>query len=166
MGISADQVILIGFKIDQMKLTTPFWEEIAEPQYKMEDRFCPRTGAKLESEQVLVSQGSHRFTYKGVDITEQMDGDPDHLASLIAKDLGCQYASSGDFMCGNPNYIFYLKSKTIDTSEEVGRHSFGPSLDYQSAIDLQPKLQQLGLKLEDLDIDAEGPSIWNAVTIC
>ena len=165
MGIDYGQSILVGYRIEQNELLSNFLEIISPVTYREEDRFDPKTGKKIGTEQVIDQPGEDRYAFDGQDITDSVYNNPDVIPELIAKKFNCEQTLMGNFVCGELYYFFYLPIKTCDDGVDEGRHNFGPSLDYQDVIASHAKFKILGDQLKELGLDADGPNIWNAVAI-
>lgn len=157
MGIDIDQSISIGFVLEEDEIKQVFG--VATPEVShMEDRFDPKTGAKLEPKKVIDTHSYTTFTLEN----KKFDGEYE-LMEALAKHLDVTVDRFGDSFGGRSGYVVGLGHGT--GSCDAKRCPELGEIDLQEVIDDLPKLMELGDKLTNLGFSSRKVKIFNCYTV-
>ena len=162
MSIEYGAEIGIGYKLDEGDLYN-FIEEIriSEDTVTYEDRYCPKTGKKLPTQEKIVKRGltELKFILDGRDIEENDLWGPG-LANAIAEHLGCEVWS------GNEIYIFGVDIPIAEEGGDFGfKFSFGPSYWLKDVIKSEESLKEVAVKLKKYGIKPGKPMVYNLASV-
>ncbi len=160
MGIDYSAEILVGFTLDAETVHKVF--QVKTPgKFHMEDRFDPKTGAKLKSEKVWDEHPETRLMYKGEEYY-QFEGFEELLEELI----DCQVSTIGSYPCGKLEYVFHpAMPSPSNGGEDMGKVTFGPSYWYKDLLPLEPRFRRIKAALKKIELDVGEPEVKLSVTI-
>lgn len=160
MGIDYSFRLAVGFRVTRQMLEQRFARHIAA-KIKLEDRYDPKTGKRLEPVEVVVKDASHSFVWGAVELEDPME-----LVDAICDKIGATYWSVGSYMDGDVDYIIGPSFKTSE-GMDCGRIDCGGGVDYLDMLGMGPEVSRIGIALLELDLDvsvkAEVTIAW---TIC
>lgn len=143
---------IIGFAIDQDDLLMPF--KVTKPEeFHMEDRFSPKTGAKLAKQEKVIDREEYEVYV--VDGTEY-ECETEAVEALEAI-FDCQISLHGNF-CDGVNMMYGIESKTPVGDDAV--ENDGIPLSYIAKV--EPDLRRIrGAFKERFGIELGTPGIYN-----
>lgn len=166
MSVYYSFYLRVGFKVDLEALKKHFEHNNISHQegvFHMEDRYDPKTGAKLNPVQVWDKKPKTiKERWWIIDGKRFDDWEDEPMANLFAEKLDCRvdyfWTAYGD----DPSYGFYLhdpnnKDKT-NTGRGVDIHNL--SMDYAAVCAMQPKLAELKQKLLAMGINPGVPQVF------
>jgi hypothetical protein len=165
MSTSYSFYLRVGFKIPIEDLKKPFQhkkETHEEGSFHMEDRFDPKTGAKLAPVKVWdkkpETQTEHWWVIDG-ERFDDWEGEP--MAGFFAKKLECRVDYYWQAYGDDWGYGFYLHDPNNDERIDEGRFSIhNLSMDYESVCAMQGRLAELKTKLQAMGIDPGDPQVF------
>lgn len=164
MSLNYSAYLRVGFIFKFDDLMKVFRTQIAEAEYRLEDRFNPVTGRKIEPVQVLVSPA--KFEYKiGKEILEPKDDDDvDRLIwETLERRLGAEVYQQfeGDVLILVPSD----ELEYVGDIEDCGRVTFGSHLSYKTVIDAAPCVEKIRKGLLQLGLEPEQPLVIMDTTV-
>ncbi len=160
MGIRFSSEILIGFAVSSKDVHKPF-EEKVPGKFHMEDRFDPKSGAKLKAEKVWDEHPETLLMYKGEDYYMH-----EGFEELLEELLDCRVSIVGSYPCGDLEYVFHPDMPKPSTAgDDGGSVTFGPSYWMKDIVALDIRLKSLKTRLKKLGIEPGEPEVKLAVTV-
>lgn len=167
MSTSYSFYLRVGFEITEDDIIKTFQhkEESGEPGiFHMEDRFDPKTGARIAPEKVW-DKRPKAHTKKWLEIDgqkiEDFGDNPDQDTSLLETMIGCRVGYFWNSTGGNDNsYVFYPHSDGNE-SLDFGRGSIhNISMLYQDVVNLAPELDRIKEKLQSLGFPVKEAKVF------
>lgn len=149
MSINYSAYLAVGFHIPYEDFCKVFIRKTREEVSHMEDRFDPKTGAKLEPIKVVDEEAVKVIVFNGQNYDpDEMYELTDALAAYLKCDIDTDGSSNGD-----QDYVFTPKYTTDSFyGHDYGRLTVGGALTYKQVVKLGPVLDALRLKLIKLGL--------------
>lgn len=167
MGIDYSCKLVYGFEFDQEDVHAIFQKsEKVEGTFHMEDRFDPKTGAKVKQEKVW-DKKPHTKTWYEIDGKKFDYLDSEEWDALFEKKLGCHVDTCGSFPSGELTYVFYV-NKPINwkNADDYGKVTvYNNVINHAELTELMPKALALKCLLESLGLEPDEPKVFIAVRI-
>lgn len=168
MSLDYSLALCYGFEINQEDAKKPYRRSKKYPgSFHMEDRFDPKTGAKVAPKKVWDHSPSEE---KWVEINgeEWEDLDPEVWEAFFEEKLGCHVEEFGSVPSGDLSYVFYVnKPGFYKKATDYGRFKvYGDSFTQTELTELAPKALELKRKLEELGYKLGEPRVFIALRIC
>jgi hypothetical protein len=157
----------MGFSISKDIVEKPYEkEEKFLGTFHMEDRFDPKTGAKIKSERVWDKKPKTTRWYE-FDGEKYSDLDPEQWGDLLGKKFDCYVREYGCYMTGELNYVFHVNAPiSYKDARSEGKITFyNESVSCEEVAALLPKALLLKSKLEDAGYNPDSPRIFIAERI-
>jgi len=167
MGIDYTYSLCMGFEIPEEKVESPYEREEKFPGiFHMEDRFDPKTGAKLKQEKVWDKKPQTVRWYE-FDGQKYTDLDPEQWGDLLSKKFGCHVEKYGCYMTGEFNYVFHVNEPMSykDARNEGHITFYNESISCDEVFRLLPQALLLQSKLEAAGYNPGKPRIFMAERI-
>ncbi len=152
MGIDYSFNLAVGFVMDMDSLTKPFIV-VAEEKFHMEDRFDPKTGAKLEPVKVVDEREEQNYVFKGQTYEDQFE-----LLEALGEELGCSVNNGGGYSDGKTAYIS-VDFETDDSGEDYGRVCVGGKATFDEISACKVKCMALKKALNKLGVSSLGEAM-------
>lgn len=156
----------VGFNVDLEEIKKVFYHKNETHQdgiFHMEDRFDPKTGAKVEPVKIW-DKKPKTITERWWEIDGERfdDWEDEPMTDFFAKKLGCHVDYYWQSYGGEPSYSFYLHNSNNKDKIETGRgvDIHNTSMDYAAVCAMQPKLAELKQKLLAMGIDPGEPQVF------
>lgn len=153
MGIDYSFNLCFGFELDCDIVEAPFYKTEQDPGlFHMEDRFDPKTGAKVDPVKVWDRKPSPK-RWVEVDGEKCGDMDPEDWERFFRKRFDCNVDQYGSWPSGELTYVFYVN--TCQPWREAA--DYGKVTVFNSVISIEemPSLMVKALKLKE-KLEAHG----------
>ena len=166
MSVHYSFYLRVGFKVDLGDLKKVFEHKNVvheEGVFHMEDRYDPKTGAKLQPVQVWDKKPKTKTErWWEIDGKRFDDWEDDPMTDFFKDKLGCNVDYYWQAYGDEPAYGFYLHDRNNDDERETGKgvdiHNM--SMDYASVCAMQPGLEVLKQKLQAMGINPGEPQVF------
>lgn len=153
MGVDTSTWAEVGVQVERDDLITPF--KLVTPEVcHYEDRFDPKTGAKVKPKKIVDKREVITYHFKGKRYTESRA-----LANAVATYLGCKVTRYRDYMCdGWDVFVFGFNHSAYD--------EYGPTqTDLKPIIDSYPQLVEIQQGLQGLGVKASNPQLIQCMSV-
>jgi hypothetical protein len=167
MGIDYTYKLVYGFELDEEDVLAPFQHtKKTEGEFHMEDRFDPKTGAKLPAVKVWDKKPTSERWYE-VDGKKYDDLDPEEWDSILEEKFGCFVEQMGSFPSGELTRIFHVnQSMNWKDADDYGRITvFNNAMSATLLKELEPKANELKTKLQAFGYEVSEPQVFIATRI-
>jgi hypothetical protein len=167
MGVYYSLRLCVGFELTENEAKAPFvrkTEQKIDGSFHMEDRFDPKTGAKLEPIKVW-DRKPKTITDRWYEIDGQKYDDgfyDDKFVKDLKVKLGCHIEMFGSLPSGDITFAFYL-NKPSDTHYETGKYTmYNDHISIDELMDILPKLHLLKERMEKYGYKPSEPRVFIA----
>lgn len=158
----------VGFQVPTQELKKRFQhrqETKEEGVFHMEDRFDPKTGAKIDPVKVWDKEPqAHTDTWWVIEGERFEDWDDESISALLEEELGCGVDAYWQSYRSNDgwSYGFYPHPHNNKTKMGDGNkfRIHNTNMDYSDVVAMQPALEELKQKLQDLGINPGEPKVF------
>jgi hypothetical protein len=167
MGIDYTASLVYGFELDENKVQAIWRKSKKDPgEFHMEDRFDPKTGAKLQQEKVWDRKPSTDTWYE-MDGKKIDDLDCEDWESFLAETFGCNVMLAGSFPSGELSYVFHVnESLHYKDADDYGRLTvYNNVISQEELASLTHKAMLLKEKFLNFGFDLDDPTIFIAMRI-
>jgi len=141
----------VGFEFSVKELQKAFGFKIREKSHK-EDRFDPKTGAKLQPEKVVDVEEHIGYKFLGKVIKDSDYEEVEELSNLIARHLKCLYNTSDGYN-GVVSVVFGPKMPRVLRDGDSFGHVDGPaSYPFDAIAKMAPELKRIEKGLKKLGL--------------
>lgn len=167
MGIDYSCSLVYGVELDEKDVHAIFQKsEKVEGTFHMEDRFDPKTGAKMKQEKVW-DKKPETHTWYEIDGKKYDDLDPEEWESILEKKLGCHVDTSGSFPSGELTYVFYVNEPiSWKKADDYGKVTvYNNVMEQKDIPGLITKALLLSQRMEEFGLGKHTPRIFIATRI-
>lgn len=155
MSIDYGSELAFGFVFDLNDVDHVFGKDL-ERKVELEDRWDPRTGEKVDPEEVVLRKEGHYIVYKG----EEYDLGGSEIWEMIealAEDVGAEAHLDGSWISGEINF-FVIQPYGLDL-DALSR------LDQAEVEKARDALYSLERRLRDEGLEISGPGSFHSVGV-
>ena len=162
MSIDYTFALCIGFELDKDEVEKPFKLTNKYPgEFHMEDRFDPKTGAKIEPVKIWDKKPKTERWYEidGVKYDDFFE-----MEDVLGKKFDCYVGEYGSFCSGDNTYVFCVND--IGSYKDAGNYGnitvYDKSLTFTDLPDLMAKAYGLRERLQSAGYNPGEPKVFIA----